>query len=266
MSGPVLIDRDGPIAIVTLAKPETMNAFSDPDMLAGLHDAVDMLRTDRSIRAAIITGQGRAFCSGGNVKDMAAKREMFAGSALSIRNAYMDRILALTPKIWELEVPLIAAVNGDAVGAGLDLALMCDMRLVARSARFCASFARIGIAPGDGTAWLLARLTRPDHAARILFTGDLIEAEEAERLGLVTELCAPEALMDRAMARARAIAANPPNALRLTKKLMRAAAGPDFRAHLDFCAAVQGLLHDSADHAEAIQAFFDKRPGRYTGE
>lgn len=259
MADAVRFELTGHVALITLAKPDSMNAFSDPEILDGLNAAEERLRTDRSIRAAVITGTGKAFSSGGNVKDMAAKTEMFAGDALAIRNNYMDRILSLTPKLWELEVPLIAAVNGDAVGAGLDLACLCDMRFVSRSARFSASFARIGIAPGDGGAWLLARMIRPDHAARLMLTGDIVDAEEADRLGLVTALCEPGTELPRAMEMARAIARNPPHALRLTKKLMRAAAGPDFRAHLDYCAAVQGLLHASTDHADAIRAFFDAK-------
>lgn len=261
MTEAVRFALDGDVALVTLAKPDSMNSLSDRDILDGLHAAEERLRTDRAIRAAVITGTGNAFCSGGNVKDMAAKREMFAGDALAVRNQYMDRILALTPKLWELDVPLIAAVNGDAVGAGLDLACLCDLRFVSRTARFSASFARIGVAPGDGGAWLLARMIRPDLAARLMLTGDIVDAVEAYRLGLVTELCEPDTLLDRALQMARAIAKNPPHALRLTKKLMRAAAGPDFRAHLDYCAAVQGLLHASADHAEAIRAFFDGKAG-----
>jgi len=165
-----------------------------------------------------------------------------------------------------LEVPLIAAVNGAAYGAALDLVCLCDIRLAAPQASFGAPFVKIGIAPGDGAAWFLARAVGEQAAAEMLFTGQPIDAQRAKDIGLIARLVAADHLLAEAQALAQQIAANAPLAVGLTKRLLRAGRHQDLATHLRLCASYQALLHGTQDHAEAITAFFEKRPAIFKGE
>ncbi len=163
-------------------------------------------------------------------------------------------------------MPTIAAVNGAAVGAGCDLVCMCDIRIASERARFAESFVRLGIIPGDGGAWLLPRAIGMSRAAEMTFTGDMIDAETAAAWGLVSKVVAPDQLLDEARALAERIAANPPAAVRMSKRLLRDGQKMDLSASLEMAAAFQSLAHRTADHVEAINAFFEKRTGQYTGQ
>jgi enoyl-CoA hydratase/carnithine racemase len=164
-----------------------------------------------------------------------------------------------------LEVPSIAAVNGPAIGAGFDLACMCDLRLASTDARFGETFLNLGIIPGDGGAWFLQRLVGYQRAAEMTFTGRLLAADEAKAIGLVLEVHAPDALLARAGELAGAIAAKPPQATRLTKRLMKSAQRMELPDFLEFCALFQGMCHNTADHLEAVNAFLEKRAPSFSG-
>jgi enoyl-CoA hydratase/carnithine racemase len=244
------------VVTLTLNRPEELNAFSEPAMIEAFLDAIARIRADRSVRAVVLTGAGKAFSAGGNVKHMRDKTDMFAGTAADIERAYADGIHRVPPALDGLEVPVIAAVNGAAYGAALDLVCLCDIRLAAPQASFGAPFVKIGIAPGDGAAWFLARAVGEQAAAEMLFTGEPIDADKAHAIGLVE----PARLVEEAQSLAHRIAANAPQAVRLTKRLLRAQRFQTLPEHLSQCAAYQAILHGTADHTEALAAFFEKRP------
>jgi enoyl-CoA hydratase/carnithine racemase len=165
-----------------------------------------------------------------------------------------------------IEVPVIAAVNGPAIGAGCDLACMCDIRIAGESAKFAESFVKLGLVPGDGGAWLLPRVIGFSRACEMAFTGDMIDAAQALACGLVSKVVPDADLLDAARSLAARIAANPPHAVRMTKRLFREAQRASLSAILDTSAAAQALCHATADHHEAVSAFLEKRPPLFKGE
>ena len=184
----VLIDREGPIAILTLNDPDARNALSGPAQWNALVEACAALQRDASVKVVILTGAGSAFCAGGNVKDFRDRRGLAEGDGMQIRENYRNGIQRLTMGLFNLEVPVIAAVNGHAIGAGLDLACMCDLRIASEKAKFAESFVKLGIVPGDGGAWLLPRIVGMPKASLMALTGDTIDAAKALEWGLVTEV------------------------------------------------------------------------------
>lgn len=257
--------QQGRIATLTLARPESGNTISDAGTLAELLDALATVEAAVDLSVLILTGSGTIFSAGGNVRDMGDRTGMFAGQPIAVYENYRQTIQRLTLKLAGLDRVTIAAVNGAAVGAGCDLALMCDLRLAARSARFGQTFVNVGIIPGDGGAWFLAR-TVPRHvAADLIFTGRLVAAEEALRLGLVNEVVDDAQLMERARALAEIIAARPPLALRQAKRLLNRAYEATLPDFLDLSAAYQAMLHQTDDHREALAAYLEKRTGVFKG-
>jgi 2-(1,2-epoxy-1,2-dihydrophenyl)acetyl-CoA isomerase len=190
---------------------------------------------------------------------------MFAGSPDEIAQGYRDGIQRIPRAFETLQVPIIAAVNGPAIGAGNDLACMCDLRIASTTARFAESFVKVGIVPGDGGCWLLPRVIGHARAAEMALTGDAIDAEEALRFGLVSRVFTPEALLGEAFHLAERIAANPSQVLRWTKQLLRQARTATLDEALDAAGRLQGQAHHTRDHAEAVAAFFDKRAPVFTG-
>jgi len=262
---PLLYHQRGAVVVLTLNRPETRNALSGEAVFAAFEAAIARLNADTSVHAAILTGAGTAFCSGGNLAEMRDRGGMFGGTPAQIAAAYKAGIQRIPRAFQTLQVPIIAAVNGPAIGAGNDLACLCDIRIATSTARFAESFVKLGIVPGDGGAWLLPRVVGASRAAEMALTGDAISADEALRCGLVSRVVAPEALMDEALALAGRIAANPPQVLRWTKQLLRQAQTATLDEALDQAGIFQGLAHQTADHAEAIAAFFDKRPPVFKG-
>ncbi len=171
---------------------------------------MDKINSDMSIRCAILTGAGKAFSSGGNLKDMKDHSSIFAGDALQIRDAYKAGIQKVARAVWECDVPMIAAVNGPAYGAGCDLTCMCDIRICSENAVFAENFARVGLIAGDGGAWLLPKQIGLSRAAEMAFTGEPVSATQAEKWGLVSKVTSPEDLLVEARALAQRIAYNPP--------------------------------------------------------
>ncbi len=249
-----------------MSSPDTRNALTGDDQFDDFEQTCAAINDDMSVRAVVLTGEGSAFCAGGNVKDMRERTGLFSGDPFDQASAYRKGIQRIPRAIHALNVPTIAAVNGPAVGAGCDLATMCDIRIGSEKAMFAESFVKLGIIPGDGGAWFLPRAVGFSNACKMAFTGDPVRAEEAMQIGLVSEVVAPEALVERALELAASIAANPPHAVRLTKQLMRASEKASLDELLDMSAAFQAVCHAEPDHAEAVEAFFDKRAGNYRDE
>ncbi len=266
MTEALLYEQDGGVVTLTINRPEERNALSDDIIFDAFLNAADRINKDNSVRCVILTGAGKAFSAGGNVKHMRDKEGLFAGSPAEIREGYRRGIQKIPLAFYNLEVPTIAAVNGPAVGAGCDLACMCDIRIAGSSARFAESFVKLGIIPGDGGAWFLPRVIGRSRAAELTFTGDMIDAPTALDWGLVSSVVEDADLMTAATDLAKRIAANPPHALRMAKKLLREGEHMRLDSLLEMSAAFQAASHYTKDHEEAIAAFFEKRPGNFKGE
>lgn len=266
MTEPVLYELEGGIATLTLNRPEIRNAISDPEMIEAILVALERLDRDPAVRVAILTGAGTAFSSGGNVKKMGASGGLADALPVRTRLNYRTGIQRIPMAFEALEVPVIAAVNGPAIGAGCDLACMCDLRIASTKARFAESFVKLGIIPGDGGAWLLPRVVGFSKASEMALTGDPVDAAEALACGLVSKVVAEEELLTAAKALAQRIAANPPHAVRMTKRLLKEGRHMRLDSLLEVSAALQSLAHATADHREAIAAFLAKRPPRFSGE
>jgi len=267
MSNPFLIVErfDNGVVSLTMNRPDELNALTEPSYFWEIADTFAEMEGDRGVRCIILTGSGKAFCAGGNVKDMRDKKNLFAGNALEIRDKYAS-IVHLVPKAFsELSVPIIAAVNGPAIGAGCGIASMCDIRIASRKAKFAESFVKLGIIPGDGAAWVLPRILNLSKALELSLTGDILDAEQALACGLISHLVEEDELKSAARALADRVAANPPHALRMTKQLIRESMRTDLMALLNLSASYQSIAHMTDDHAEAISAFFEKRAGIYKG-
>jgi enoyl-CoA hydratase/carnithine racemase len=257
-------DLDGPVARITLDRPTARNAYSEA-MVESLVHAIDTAERDEAVRCIVLTGAGAAFSAGGDLKRMLHKDGMFAGGPAELRRRYVDGIQRIPRRLTLAEKPVIAAVNGPAIGAGLDLACMCDLRLAARGAQFGSTFVKVGLVPGDGGAYFLARTVGFPRALELMLTGRLLDADEAERIGLVHRVVAPEDLLPAAHALAAELAALPPLALRLTKRAAYRSHDLDVDAALELAAAYQGMSQNTADHREAVAAMLDRRPARFTG-
>lgn len=265
MSGALLRSEVDGILTLTLNKPELRNPISDKDVLAAVVQAIQDADADMNVRVVIITGTGSAFSSGGDIKTMRKGGGLNDPLPAITRRNYRNGIQQLPLLFESIEVPVIAAVNGPAIGAGCDLACMCDIRIAAQSARFAESFVKMGIVPGDGGAWLLPRIVGFSRATEMALTGDLLSADEALACGLVSKVVPNEELMDAAMDLARRIAANPPYAVRMTKRLLREGRTASLTALLEASAAAQAICHATADHEEAVNAFLEKRAPSFTG-
>lgn len=266
MSDSVLFEVDGGVATITINQPETRNAISDIQVVDAMVAALERLDRDTGIRAAILTGAGSAFSSGGNVKAMRdGKGGLNDPLPVRTRHNYRQGIQRIPLAFEKLDVPIIAAVNGAAIGAGCDLACMCDLRIASESAKFAESFVKLGIIPGDGGAWLLPRIVGYSKACEMAFTGDVVDAKEALAIGLVSKVVPDADLIQAARALADRIAANPPFAVRMTKRLLRESQHVRMDTLLEMSAGFQALAHATEDHQEAISAFLEKRPPSFQG-
>ncbi|EKV31872.1 Enoyl-CoA hydratase [Caenispirillum salinarum AK4] len=261
----LLIERAEDIVTLTLNQPDTRNAITDAAMVEALVSACETIQADDTVRCVIITGAGKGFSSGGNVKHMRDKAGLFGGAPAQLRENYRRGIQRVTRAVFGLDVPTIAAVNGPAYGAGCDLALMCDMRICAETAVFAENFVKVGIIPGDGGAWLLPRAVGRARAAEMAFTGEPIDAATALEWGLVSRVVPQDRLLEEARTLAARVAANPPQALRMTKRLMREGETGSLDGVLELSAAYQALCHHTRDHEEAVAAILEKRSPSFSG-
>ena len=241
----------GSIATLTLDRPEARNAYSD-EMCTQLVAALDRADEDPEIRCVILTGAGKAFHAGGDIKAMRARAGMFAGGPAELRTRYMRGIHAVPRRIAEFSKPLIAAINGAAIGAGLDLACMCDLRLASDTAKLGSTFVRVGLVPGDGGVYFLTRVVGFSRALELVMTGRVLDAPSALAIGLVHELVPHAQLLEVAEARAAALAALPPMALQLTKRAAYRSYNADQATALELAATYQGIVQNMDDHAAAL--------------
>jgi enoyl-CoA hydratase/carnithine racemase len=255
----VLVERQDGIATVRLNRPQRRNAFTDIAMIDGLADTMRVLDRDREVKCIVLTGNGSAFSAGGDLKSM------LDGSSLvdrerpeATRMAYRRGIQQL-PELFEaLEVPVIAAVNGPAMGAGCDLAMMCDIRIASQTARFAQTFVTLGLVSGDGGAWLLSRTMSFADACEMAFTGETVDAARALEIGLVSRIAPAERLMDEVMSLARRIAQHPADGLRMTKRLLRMGRNMQMNHLLEVSAAMQALVHNTDEHRTALASAYER--------
>jgi enoyl-CoA hydratase/carnithine racemase len=242
---------EGPLAILTLDRPEARNAYSDV-MLCQLVGALDSAANDPNVRCAILTGAGKAFHAGGDVKAMKERSGMFAGGPAELRERYIRGIQAIPRRIAEFSKPLIAAINGPAIGAGLDLACMCDLRIAAAGAQLGSTFVKVGLVPGDGGAFFLARTIGFPRALEMMLTGRVLDADEALRIGLVHEVVPADQLLEKTKEKALAIAALPATAVQMTKRAAYRSWQCDQATALELAATYQGIAQNHPDHEQAL--------------
>jgi 2-(1,2-epoxy-1,2-dihydrophenyl)acetyl-CoA isomerase len=261
------VERRGKVAILRMNKPESMNAIGTHDDCEDICTTLQAINDDRGVSAIILTGTGKAFSAGGNLKAMQQRTGIgVLDQPDSTRANYRRGVQRVTRAFMDIEVPAIAAVNGHAIGLGCDLACLCDIRIAAQSALFACSFIKVGIVPGDGGAWSLQRVVGYSKAAELFLTGDRFDAATAKEIGLVSRVVPDTELIDAAIAIADRIVCNPPRALRLTKRLLREAQHSRMSDVLELSAAYQAIVHETADNKEAIDAFVEKRAPVFTGE
>ena len=258
----VLYEADGPIAAITLNRPERLNAITGQTM-AEIGEALARFRDDAQAKVAILTGAGRGFCSGGDRKSTAARMEKgdFASDGAPAERPFHRAQQLFTT----LEKPIIAAVNGPAVGGGLDLALWCDIRIASDRARFGELYIDRGLVPDMGGLYLLPRVVGYAKAAELLLTGDILDAEAAREIGLVNRVVPHEELLDCAREMALKIAAKPGGGVQATKRALARMMAPDWERESDYHQALQTELLKSRDFSEADRAFVEKRPPRFSG-
>lgn len=255
----ILFDRKDHIAILTLNRPDIRNAITDQAIVEEIVNACRRVQDDDSIKVLIITGAGSAFSAGGNIKDMREKTGMFSGDPARIRESYRNGIQRIPLALHRLDVPTIAAVNGPAIGAGCDLTCMCDIRIAGEAARFGETFVSVGLIPGDGGAYFLPRAVGFSKALELAFTCRVVDAAEALRIGLVSEVTPGDKLMERCMEIASEIAAQPARILRMAKRLFYLSQGKTLEETLELSAAFQALCHNTPEHGEALEAFFSRQ-------
>ena len=258
----LIYEQDGPVVTLTMNQPEQRNPLTGNSAGAEFLAAFARIEADPGVRCVILTANGPSFSAGGDIREM--KRQASPEvSEMDIRQQYRLGIQRMALGLFNLEVPVIAAINGHAIGAGLDLACMCDIRIASEKAKFAESFVKLGIIPGDGGAYLLPRVVGMERAAEMAFTGDTIDAQQALAWNLVSRVVPHDELMGAARALAARIVANPSHSLRLTKRLMREALHAKLDSVLEMSAVFQAVSHKTADHAEAVAAFMEKRAPRF---
>lgn len=262
----ILFESDQGIAIMTLNRPDIRNAITHREIIEEIEFVCRMVSNDINTKVLIITAVDPAYSSGGNVKDMKERKGMFHGSPAQIMSNYQRNIQEVLLAVYGVEIPTIAAINGSAVGAGCGLALMCDIRVASKKATFGETFLNVGLIPGDGSAFTLPRAVGMAKACELIFTAATIDAETALSLGLINYVVDHEKLLDKAKEIATEIASKPPQALRLTKKLIRAGQHSTLQHIMEESAAFQSLCHYTDDHMEALNAMFEKRKPVYQGK
>ena len=254
----VKLTIENKVATVILNDPATRNAITDPLLLEEVKAVFTAIQDNPEVSVCILTGAGKGFSSGGNVKDMLNREKMFAGDHLELQNNYRKGIHSLSKLLYSIEIPLIAAVNGAAAGAGFDLALLCDIRIASERATFCSSFLNLAVIPGDGACWLLRKTVGAQRAAELIFTGKTVAAQEALDMGLLLKLVEHDQLMSVAVELASSMAEKSREALVVSKRLLRSTDSLGYEDHLNLCSANQAMFHHTPEHQQALEQFFKK--------
>jgi len=260
----LICSQEGYTLTLTLNRPEARNAYSE-EMIELLCASLDRAELDRSVRSVIITGAGPCFSAGGDLKLMRDKGGMFEGDQVELRARYMQNIHRVPRRLARFSKPLIAAINGPAIGAGLDLTLMCDLRVASSEARFGSTFVKVGLIPGDGGAYYLTRAVGLAKALELTLTGRVIDSAEAERIGLVSRVVEPSELMSATQTLADELNTNAPLAVQLTKAAAYQSLNVGPEAALQLAASLQGVAQNTADHLEGVNAILERRSPQFEG-
>ena len=261
----ILFQIDQGIATMTLNRPDIRNAITHREIIEEIKCVCKQVNEDLDIKVLIVTAVDPAYSSGGNVKDMKDRKGMFQGTPAQIMEKYRSNLQDVLLSVYNVEIPTIAAINGSAVGAGCGLALMCDIRVASRKATFGETFLNVGLVTGDGSAFTLPRTVGMAKACELIFTGATINADTALNAGLINYVVEHEQLSAKANEIAANIASKPPQALRMTKRLIRTGQHSTLVQIMEEAAAFQSLCHYTEDHMEALSAMFEKRQPKYMG-
>jgi enoyl-CoA hydratase/carnithine racemase len=262
MSEPQMLYRtEGNVAILTINRPEAKNSFS-PEMLTLWRQFLEEAKSDNQVRVIVLTGKGDTFCSGGDIREMAEGRLR----SWDMKKFLWEGVHRIIFALEDLDKPVIAAINGAAMGAGLDMAIMCDLRVCSDRAKLSESYILLGIVPGDGGAYFLPRLIGIGKALELLLTGDILSPREALEIGLVNRVVDHDRLMEETMTLAERIANKPPLAIRMVKRAVYQGQTSTLRSHLDYISSQIALLSETQDHQEAARSFLEKRKPIFEGK
>lgn len=250
----VALNVEGAVLTITMQSAATGNALNLA-MTSALADALESVNERQAIRCVVLNSSGKNFCTGGNVNDMLNGTDLMEGSPTDVRARLLKSLHRITHAVHGIEVPVIAAVNGLAIGAGFDLSLMCDVRLCSEDARFSESFLRLGLVSGIGGAWFLTRLVGVSKAMELTLTSEFIDAQAALRFGVVSQVVSAESLLGEAKKLAERIARNPPNGMRMAKQLVRESSQSSLLSALEQAASMQAILLCGDEHKEAVRRF-----------
>ena len=256
----IILDKKNNIAKITLNRPEASNAL-DEEMITALVTTLNELDQDNTIRCILLTGAGKNFCAGGDVKKMLNKEGMFAGESNELRERYKRGIQQIPLTFERLSTPVIAVVNGAAIGAGLDLACMCDIRVSSPQAKYGETFVKLGLVPGDGGTWFLQRVVGYPKAVEMTLTANVYNSKQALEMKLVTYV--GDDFEDKALELATQISANAPVAVQMVKRSLQHARNSSLQASLDLLAAYQGIAQRTEDHFKGVKALMDKSQPEY---
>ena len=262
MSSPILLDIDGKVATITLNRPEVMNAINEA-MLPPWVDALEECRTNSDVAVIVVTGAGEAFCRDGDTTKLGSHT---TPSPVEIKEQFWDRLHRIPRKLAEIDKPVIAAVNGLASGAGVDVSLQCDLRFAARSAKFRVSYTAFGLVPGNGGTYFLPRIVGEAKALELFWAADPIDAEEALQIGMVNQVFDDDELLSRTLEYAHRIATRAPLAMTLVKRAVKQSLAMDLNTHLDMVSSHMLITRPSEDHAEAILAYEEGRDPVFKGK
>ena len=258
----ILLEKKEGVAVVTLNRPERFNSFTT-SMYREFPQIVDQLRRDDEVKAVILTGAGKGFCAGSDVSDRLGKRLEKGGEESRFEN--LQQVGAMALDIADFDKPIIGAINGAAVGAGLSLALLCDIRLASEKARFGAVWLNVGFIPDVGATYYLPRIVGREKALELILTREIVGADEALKIGLVSKVFPHAQLMDEARKLAGSIAAGPSVAVELTKRGLQRSLENDLKTQLDYETYAQNICRQTEDHKEGIRAFAEKRKPAFVG-
>ena len=261
----ITFDENEGIATLTLNRPDRRNALSE-GMIEGIVAALDQVQKNNQIKVLVITGAGKAFCAGGDIRRMGDRSGMFGGNAAELRDNYRFGIQRIPLALRKLDKPTIASVNGSAMGAGCDLACMCDIRIASEEAKFSSSFVNVGLVPGDGGTFFLPRIVGLSKACEMIFTGEVIDAKEGQRIGLVSRVVSPTELARATGDLALKIAKGPSVAIRMAKLAIYKGLESDLSANLELLAHLQAIAQNTEDHKEGVTAFLEKRAPNFRGK